>query len=100
MTTSPTFPYCCASDEGLQRHLKWAYDGYGNHRRRPCSAIEARACTTGVVTLDLGPPPRSRRHEEGSSRTKMVRLKPDTQVIVASGNARARGTKADRQRSL
>ena len=46
-------------DEGLQRQLKWAYEGYevvlaGN---RP-SAIEAvRQHEPAVVTLDLGLPP-------------------------------------------
>ena len=75
-------------DEGLQRQLKWAYDGYrvvvaGDR----ASAIEAlRVHEPAVVTLDLGLPPDPDGTEEGfATLTEMVRLKPDTKVIVASG---------------
>ncbi|MEO7364835.1 MAG: PEP-CTERM-box response regulator transcription factor [Sphingomicrobium sp.] len=76
-------------DEGLQRQLKWAYDGYrvfvaGDR----ASAIEAlRVHEPAVVTLDLGLPPDPDGTEEGfATLTEMVRLKPDTKVIVASGH--------------
>jgi two-component system NtrC family response regulator len=76
-------------DEGLQRQLKWAYDGYtvvvaGDR----ASAIEAvRVHEPAVVTLDLGLPPDPDGTEEGfATLTEMVRLKPDIKVIVASGH--------------
>ncbi len=76
-------------DEGLQRQLKWAYDGY----RVVCagdraSAIEAlRAHEPAVVTLDLGLPPDPDGTEEGfATLQKIMRLKPDTKVIVATGH--------------
>ena len=76
-------------DEGLQRQLKWAYDGYrvvAAHDRS--EAIEAlRLHEPAVVTLDLGLPPDPDGVEEGfATLQKILRLKPDTKVIVASGH--------------
>jgi two-component system, NtrC family, response regulator len=76
-------------DEGLQRQLKWAYEGY----RVVCAgdrgqAIEAlRAHEPAVVTLDLGLPPDPDGTEEGfATLEQILRLKPDTKVIVATGH--------------
>src|SRR4051812_4242844 len=76
-------------DEGLQRQLKWAYDGYrvvcaGNR----AEAIEAmRLHEPAVVTLDLGLPPDPDGTEEGfTTLQEILRLKPDTKVIVATGH--------------
>jgi two-component system NtrC family response regulator len=76
-------------DEGLQRQLKWAYDGYqavaaGDR----AAAIEAlRAHEPAVVTLDLGLPPDPDGVEEGfATLQEILRLKPDTKVIVATGH--------------
>src|SRR3954467_1526297 len=76
-------------DEGLQRQLKWAYEGY----RVVCagdrqSAIEAmRAHEPAVVTLDLGLPPDPDGTEEGfATLQEILALKPDTKVIVATGH--------------
>src|SRR3954452_260348 len=85
-------------DEGLQRQLKWAYDGYevvcaGNRAQ----AIEAlRASEPAVVTLDLGLPPDPDGTDEGfATLAEILRLKPDTKVIVATGHgARESATKA------
>ena len=85
-------------DEGLQRQLKWAYDGYqvicaGDR----ASAIEAlRVHEPAVVTLDLGLPPDPDGTDEGfATLAEILRLKPDTKVIVASGHgARESATKA------
>jgi two-component system, NtrC family, response regulator len=76
-------------DEGLQRQLKWAYDGYrviGAVDR--AQAIEAlRMHEPAVVTLDLGLPPDPDGTEEGFAvLEEVLRLKPDTKVIVASGH--------------
>ena len=76
-------------DEGLQRQLKWAYEGYrvivaGDRT----SAIEQlRAHEPAVVTLDLGLPPDPDGTAEGfATLTEILALKPDTKVIVASGH--------------
>ena len=76
-------------DEGLQRQLKWAYEGYevvlaGTRD----AAIEAvRMHEPAVVTLDLGLPPDPDGTTEGfATLTDILRLKPDTKVIVASGH--------------
>jgi two-component system, NtrC family, response regulator len=76
-------------DEGLQRQLKWAYDGYqvvcaGDR----ASAIEAlRAHEPAVVTLDLGLPPDPDGTDEGfATLAEILRLKPGTKVIVATGH--------------
>ena len=76
-------------DEGLQRQLKWAYEGYrvvsaGDRR----SAIEAlRLHEPAVVTLDLGLPPDPDGTEEGfATLEEILRLKSDTKVIVATGH--------------
>ena len=85
-------------DEGLQRQLKWAYEGYevicaGDRS----SAIEAlRAHEPAVVTLDLGLPPDPDGTDEGfAALAEILRLKPDTKVIVATGHgARESATRA------
>ena len=76
-------------DEGLQRQLKWAYEGYqvvGATTR--AQAIElVRLHEPKVVTLDLGLPPDPDGTSEGfATLTEMLALKPDTKVIVASGH--------------
>ena len=76
-------------DEGLQRQLKWAYEGY---RVVPAtSRAEAidllRLHEPAVVTLDLGLPPDPDGTSEGfATLTEILALKPDTKVIVASGH--------------
>ena len=85
-------------DEGLQRQLKWAYDGYqvvcaGDRQ----SAVDAvRAHEPAVVTLDLGLPPDPDGTDEGfATLAEILRLKPDTKVIVATGHgARESATRA------
>ncbi len=85
-------------DEGLQCQLKWAYEGYevicaGDR----ASAIEAlRAHEPAVVTLDLGLPPDPDGTDEGfAALAEILRLKPGTKVIVATGHgARESATKA------
>ena len=76
-------------DEGLQRQLKWAYEGYrvvsaGDRAQ----AIEmVRLHEPAVVTLDLGLPPDPDGTAEGfATLTEILALKPDTKIIVASGH--------------
>ncbi len=76
-------------DEGLQRQLKWSYDDYqvvvvGDR----AAALEAlRAHEPAVVTLDLGLPPDPDGTGEGfATLAELLRLKPDTKIIVASGH--------------
>ncbi|MES2147057.1 MAG: PEP-CTERM-box response regulator transcription factor, partial [Pseudomonadota bacterium] len=76
-------------DEGLQRQLKWAYEGYQVHTASDrSSAIEMlRAYEPAVVTLDLGLPPDPDGTSEGfATLEEILRLKPDTKVIVATGH--------------
>ena len=76
-------------DEGLQRQLKWAYDGY----RVVAAANRAQALDMlrlhepAVVTLDLGLPPDPDGTTEGfATLSEILALKPDAKVIVASGH--------------
>jgi two-component system, NtrC family, response regulator len=76
-------------DAGLQRQLKWSYEDYevviaGDR----VSAIDAlRAHQPAVVTLDLGLPPDEDGTSEGfQTLHEILRLQPQTKVIVASGH--------------
>ncbi|WP_260599799.1 PEP-CTERM-box response regulator transcription factor [Sphingomonas endolithica] len=76
-------------DLGLQRQLRWAYEGYdvvvASDRASALDAI--RAEEPDVVTLDLGLPPDPDGTTEGFiTLREILRLKPDTKVIVASGH--------------
>jgi two-component system NtrC family response regulator len=85
-------------DEGLQRQLKWAYEGYqvvcASDRAAAIDAL--RAHEPAVVTLDLGLPPDPDGTDEGfAALEEILRLKPDTKVIVATGHgARESATRA------
>ena len=85
-------------DEGLQRQLKWAYEGYevvcASDRAGAIEALRARE--PAVVTLDLGLPPDPDGTDEGfAALAEILRLKPDTKVIVATGHgARESATRA------
>jgi len=76
-------------DEGLQAQLKWAYDDFevviaGD---RASAITVLRAEEPAVVTLDLGLPPDPDGTTEGFAvLDEIMRLKPDTKVIVASGH--------------
>ena len=76
-------------DEGLQRQLKWAYDGYrvvaATDRTQAMEML--RLHEPAVVTLDLGLPPDPDGTSEGfATLSEILALKPDTKVIVASGH--------------
>lgn len=76
-------------DAGLQKQLKWAYEDYevvlAGNREEAISQL--RALAPHVVTLDLGLPPEPDGTEEGFAVLReIIKLKPDTKVIVASGH--------------
>ena len=76
-------------DLGLQRQLRWAYEGYeivvASDRAQALDAI--RAYEPAVVTLDLGLPPDPDGVTEGfATLREILAMKPDTKVIVASGH--------------
>src|SRR6476469_2459405 len=85
-------------DEGLQRQLKWAYDGYqvvcASNRAQAIEAL--RLNEPAVVTLDLGLPPDPDGTQEGfATLEEILKHKPDTKVIVATGHgARESATRA------
>ena len=91
MTDSPPLPVLLIveDDEGLQRQLKWAYEGYQvvAATDRPSAIDLVRLHEPAVVTLDLGLPPDPDGTTEGfATLTEILALKPDTKVIVASGH--------------
>lgn len=76
-------------DLGLQRQLRWAYEGYevlvASDRAGAIDLL--RAEEPDVVTLDLGLPPDPDGVSEGfATLAEILLLKPDTKVIVASGH--------------
>ncbi|MEO7505477.1 MAG: PEP-CTERM-box response regulator transcription factor [Sphingomicrobium sp.] len=76
-------------DEGLQRQLKWAYDGYrvviAGDRSAAVDLMRLHEPT--VVTLDLGLPPDPDGTAEGfATLTDILALKAHAKVIVASGH--------------
>jgi two-component system NtrC family response regulator len=76
-------------DEGLQRQLRWAYDDYDVliASDRDAALDLLRAEEPAVVTLDLGLPPDPNGVTEGfATLEKILSLKPETKVIVASGH--------------
>jgi len=75
-------------DEGLQKQLRWAYEDYEVIAATTrADAIDAlRHYEPAVVTLDLGLPPDPDGTTEGfATLDAILALKPDTKVIVASG---------------
>ena len=76
-------------DPGLQRQLRWAYEEYqlfiAGDREEAIEMLREQA--PDVVTLDLGLPPDPDGTSEGfATLAEILRIKPDTKVIVASGH--------------
>ncbi len=76
-------------DLGLQRQLRWAYEGYevlvAGDRAEALDAV--RLAEPAVVTLDLGLPPDPDGTSEGfATLAAILALRPATKVIVASGH--------------
>ena len=74
---------------GLQKQLKWAFEGYQVHLASDrASALEQfKECRPGVVTLDLGLPPDPTNASEGlAALEEILHIEPQTKVIVVTGN--------------
>jgi two-component system NtrC family response regulator len=76
-------------DLGLQKQLKWSYEDFdvfcASNREEALTLL--RAEEPDVVTLDLGLPPDPDGVTEGFAvLDEMLKLKPDTKIIVASGH--------------
>ncbi len=76
-------------DEGLQRQLRWSYEDYDvvvvGSRAEAMAAI--RLHEPSVVTLDLGLPPDPDGVTEGfATLEEIMKMRPLTKVIVASGH--------------
>ncbi len=76
-------------DLGLQKQLKWSYEDFEVFcaANRDEAMALLRSEEPDVVTLDLGLPPDPDGVSEGFAvLDEMLKLKPDTKVIVASGH--------------
>ena len=76
-------------DPGLQRQLRWAYEGYevvvAGDRAAALAAVRTHA--PAVVTLDLGLPPDPDGTAEGFATMAAIQAAaPGTKIIVASGH--------------
>lgn len=76
-------------DPGLQKQMRWSFDGKevlvaGD---RESALVQLRRHEPPVVTLDLGLPPDADGASEGlATLDQILRLSPDTKVIVVTGN--------------
>ena len=76
-------------DSGLQKQLKWCFDGYEVHiaanREEAISLL--RRHEPPIVTLDLGLPPDAENATEGlATLESILSMAPKTKVIVVTGN--------------
>jgi len=75
-------------DTGIQRQLRWSFDGYdvsvAGDREEAIAQFRAEA--PPVVTVDLGLPPDPDSPDEGLSTVEeILRLAPETKVVVVTG---------------
>ena len=89
MKPSPRKLLVVEDDEGLQRQLRWSYEDYevvvAGSREEAIDAL--RTHQPAVVTLDLGLPPEPDGVTEGfATLDEILRARPSTKVIVASGH--------------
>lgn len=85
-------------DPALQKQMKWAFDQYDVllAQDRESALIQLRRHEPGVVTMDLGLPPRPDDPTEGLALLEQIlSVAPDTKVIVLTGqNGRANALKS------
>ncbi len=80
-------------DEGLQRQLRWHFEGYEvlQARDRESALAELRRAEPAVVLQDLGLPPDEEGVDEGFRCVQeILSLKPNTKVIVVTGHHETR----------
>jgi two-component system NtrC family response regulator len=90
LTEQPRTLLIVEDDEGLQRQLKWAFDGYRvlQASNREEAIVHVRAAEPAVVLQDLGLPPHDAGVEEGfATLREILALAPRTKVVVVTGNA-------------
>lgn len=76
-------------DAGLQSQLRWCFDGYEVvvASDKESALAQLRRRQPPVVTLDLGLPPDPANVSEGfQALSQMLRVAPDTKIIVVTGN--------------
>jgi two-component system NtrC family response regulator len=76
-------------DPGLQKALRWAFEGFKviTAEDRETAIAHLRRHEPHVATLDLGLPPDPGGATEGlATLQEILNLKPDTKVIVITGN--------------
>lgn len=76
-------------DQGLQRQLKWCFEGYQVEIAgdRESGVAAQKRIKSPVVTLDLGLPPDPANASEGLQALKeILQIAPETKVIVVTGN--------------
>ena len=76
-------------DPGLQKQMRWSFDAYETlvAGDRESALSQLRRHEPAVVTLDLGLPPDPDGPSEGlATLDQILRLLPDTKVIVVTGN--------------
>ena len=76
-------------DPGLLNQLKWCFEGYDvfTAEDRESAIAELRRHEPMVVLQDLGLPPKPEGVEEGlATLTEILKLAPQTKVIVVTGN--------------
>jgi len=74
---------------GLQKQLKWAFEGYQVYLAadRESALQQLQQHQPPVVTLDLGLPPDPANASEGlAALAEMLRIAPETKIIVVTGN--------------
>ncbi len=91
-------------DEGLQRQLRWCFDGYevAVAGDRKDAIARVRRHQPGVVLLDLGLPPDPGGVSEGLATLQEIQgLSPETKVIIVTGdNERANAVQGHCARRL
>ncbi len=76
-------------DPGLQKQMRWSFDGYETAvaTDRESALAHIRRHEPAVVTLDLGLPPDADGATEGlATLAQILALAPQTKVIVVTGN--------------
>jgi len=90
MTDNSLKPLLVIEDNpGLQKQLKWAFDGYQVHfaETRAAALDQLRQHKPHVVTLDLGLPPDTANASEGLAVLEgILQEAPYTKIIVVTGN--------------